>query len=379
VGYRAILAGGGTGGHLYPALNLAEALQRRADDGLEVLLVGAQRGIEARVLPERGVPHRLLPLEPLYRSRPWRNWRLAVSAARCAHALRALFAEFRPHLVVGTGGYVAGPVVGWAVLRGLRTAIQEQNSYPGLTTRWLAPYVDQLHLGYEEAMSKLLPGRYTEVRIHGNPIRWPAERPHPTSVRSQFGLRPGRVLLVVGGSQGAAGVNAPLLAALEAVARGALPPLPRDVQILWSTGPAHHGELAARLARLSDRVAVRAVPYIAEMERALSITTLAVSRAGALALAELCAWGVPALLIPLPHAAADHQRFNARTLEAAGAATVIEEAELAGAPERLWKAVLELLGDRGRLQFMAQAALARGNPHAADAIAADLWRLMEDR
>ena len=175
--YRAIIAGGGTGGHLYPALNLAEALRRSARNEIEILLVGAQRGIEARVLPERGVPHRLLPLEPIRRSRPWQNWRLLRSAIVASREIRRLLDSFAPDLVVGTGGYAAGPVVGWALARGLPTAIQEQNSYPGLTTRWLAPYVDQLHLGYEEAMKNLWPGPDTLVRVHGNPIRWPDKRP----------------------------------------------------------------------------------------------------------------------------------------------------------------------------------------------------------
>ena len=379
MGHRAIIAGGGTGGHLYPALNLAEALKRLAGDGIEVLLVGAQRGVEARVLPERGLPYRLLPLEPIYRSRPWRNWRLVVSAIRCGRELQHLFRSFQPALVVGTGGYAAGPAVAWGIAHAIPTAIQEQNSYPGLTTRWLAPYVDQLHLGYEEAMKHVWPGGEAEVRFHGNPIRWPDERPNPQVVRAEFGLGPGRVVLVVGGSQGAAPVNEALLAAVEAANAGALPPLPPDAQILWSTGPAHHASVTGRLGRMGDRIAVRTVPYVARMEWALSITTLAVSRAGALALSELCAWGVPAILVPLPHAAADHQRRNSRALEADGAAIVLEEATVTEDPGHLWLSLVRLLNEPWVLDGMAEASRARGNPHAADEIAADLWRLLEDR
>jgi UDP-N-acetylglucosamine--N-acetylmuramyl-(pentapeptide) pyrophosphoryl-undecaprenol N-acetylglucosamine transferase len=379
VGHRAIIAGGGTGGHLYPALNLAEALKRLAGDGIEVLLVGAQRGVEARVLPERGLPYRLLPLEPIYRSRPWRNWRLLVSALRCGWDLHSLFESYRPGLVVGTGGYAAGPVVAWGIGRGLPVAIQEQNSYPGLTTRWLAPYVDQLHLGYGEAMRHVWPGGEAEVRVYGNPIGWPDERPQPDAVRTEYGLGPGRVVLVVGGSQGAAPINEALIAAVEAANAGDLPPLPPDAQILWSTGPAHHASVSARLGKMGDRVALRTVPYIERMEWALSITTLAISRAGALALSELCAWGVPAILVPLPHAAADHQRHNARALEAAGAAIVLEEATTSQDPGRLWLGLVRLLNEPWDLDAMAEASRARGNPRAADDIAADLWRLMEDR
>ncbi|NIR46131.1 MAG: UDP-N-acetylglucosamine--N-acetylmuramyl-(pentapeptide) pyrophosphoryl-undecaprenol N-acetylglucosamine transferase [Gemmatimonadetes bacterium] len=380
--HRAIIAGGGTGGHLYPALNLAEALARRAKRGgesIDVLLVGAQRGVEARVLAERGVPHRLLPLEPIHRSRPWRNWRLVPSAFASSRAILRLFREFEPDLVVGTGGYAAGPVVAWALLRGLPTAIQEQNSYPGLTTRWLAPYVDQIHLGYGEAMRMLWPGPNTDVRVHGNPIRWPEERPHPEVVRQEFGLGPGRVVLVIGGSQGAAPLNEALLAALGVMNAGRLPPLPADAQLLWATGPAHFKEVRRRLEPLRGRVAVRTVPYISEVERALSITSLAVSRAGALALSELCAWGVPSVLVPLPHAAADHQRMNARSLAADGAAVVVEERDMRNDPGSLWQTIVHLLQGATLLEEMGAASQARGRPRAADAIADDLWRLMEDR
>jgi UDP-N-acetylglucosamine--N-acetylmuramyl-(pentapeptide) pyrophosphoryl-undecaprenol N-acetylglucosamine transferase len=379
VGHRAIIAGGGTGGHLYPALNLAEALQRRGRDDFEVLLVGAKRGIEAQVLPERDVEFRLLELEPIYRSRVWRNWRLARSAITSSREILRLFKQFEPDLVVGTGGYAAGPVVGWAAIKGLPTAIQEQNSYPGLTTRWLAPYVDQLHLGYEEAVRMLWPGNNTDVTVHGNPIRWPDQRPHPDVVRKEFGLGPGRVVLIVGGSQGATPINDAVITALGAVKGGKSAPLPPDAQLLWATGPAHFKEVRRQLERLRGRVPIRTVPYVSEMERALSIASLAVSRAGALALSELCAWGVPSVLVPLPHAAADHQRWNARSLAADGAAVVVEERDMIRDPGELWRTIVHLLQGPTLLEQMSAASQARGKPHAAVEIASDLWRLMEDR
>ncbi len=379
MGHRAIIAGGGTGGHLYPALNLAEALQRRGGDEIELLLVGAKRGVEARVLPERGVPHRLLALEPIHRSRPWRNWRLLPSLFASGRELRRLFREFAPDLVVGTGGYAAGPVVAWAIFKGLPTAIQEQNSYPGLTTRWLAPYVDQLHLGYEEAVRMLWPGNNTDVKVHGNPIRWPEQRPHPDVVRQEFGLGPGRVVLIVGGSQGATPINDAVLSALGAVKGGKLPALPPDAQLLWATGPAHFREVRRQLELLRGRVPIRTVPYVSEMERALSVASLAISRAGALALSELCAWGVPSVLIPLPHAAADHQRWNARSLSADGAAVVIEERDVLRDPGQLWRTIVHLLQGESLLKEMGAASRARGKPQAAEEIANDMWRLMEDR
>jgi UDP-N-acetylglucosamine--N-acetylmuramyl-(pentapeptide) pyrophosphoryl-undecaprenol N-acetylglucosamine transferase len=228
-------------------------------------------------------------------------------------------------------------------------------------------------------MKNLWPGPDTLVRVHGNPIAWPDPLPDPDQVRRTLGIAPGRVVLVVGGSQGALPLNEALIGAIEAVTAGDLPPLPPDVQLLWSTGPAHYADVSRRVGLADDRVRVRTLPYISEMERAMSVATLAVSRAGALALAELCAWGIPSVLVPLPHAAADHQLRNAQALEAAGAAVVIEEAQVRKAPQRLWQTVLELLNAPWDLEEMGRASFARGNPSAADDIAADLWRLLEGR
>ncbi|NIP78757.1 MAG: hypothetical protein GWM90_05955, partial [Gemmatimonadetes bacterium] len=154
---RVVFAGGGTGGHLYPALNLAAALEAlRAD--VQIHFAGAKRGIEARVLPEKGMPHVLLPLEPIRRSRVWQNWRLAASAVGTLRGLRELGRRVDPDLVVGTGGYASGPVGLWAILRGTPLALQEQNSVPGLATRWLSRRARQIHLGFPEAADALAPG-----------------------------------------------------------------------------------------------------------------------------------------------------------------------------------------------------------------------------
>lgn len=370
---RVLFAGGGTGGHLYPALALAEAL-RRQEPAAEVFFVGARRGVEARVLPERGVPHRLLPFEPIRRARPWENWRLLPAFFGSVAGLRRVFREFRPQLVVGTGGYASGPVVAAGLLRGLPTAVQEQNSFPGLTTRWLAARVRQVHLAFPEALRYLKPGRQTEVFEHGNPIRPPDPTLDRTEARARFGLGGGTVALVVGGSQGARAINQALLEDLRAVAAGRLSAPPAGLQILWATGPAHYEGVAAQLAGAGVGGWVRAVPYLNDMPRALAAADLAVSRAGAMALAELCAWGLPSLLVPLPSAAANHQHHNAVALAEAGAAVLVPEAELGSG--RLWAELLGLAADAERRAALAAGARRRGRPDAADRIVAELLKLM---
>jgi UDP-N-acetylglucosamine--N-acetylmuramyl-(pentapeptide) pyrophosphoryl-undecaprenol N-acetylglucosamine transferase len=373
-----IFAGGGTGGHLYPALALGAALEARAletqVDDLRVHYVGARRGVEARVLPARGVPHTLLPLQPIQRDRVWRNWRLVPALAGTFTGLIRLFRQLRPGLVVGTGGYASGPACMWAVLTGVPVAVQEQNSHPGFTTRLLSRWARQIHLGFPEAAAQLRPGRNTKILNLGNPIVPPDPTLDRRASRRQFDLdAEGTVLLVMGGSQGARAVNEALLAALERVAAGELPPTPAGVQVLWATGPTHEAAVRTRLEPLGlDRVQVRG--YIEDMPAALAAADVAVSRAGAMATAELLAWGRPMLLVPLPTAAADHQTHNAQALESAGAAVMLREAELT--PERLWADVLGLVADDARLAAMSAAARDRARPHAAREIADHLYRLI---
>jgi UDP-N-acetylglucosamine--N-acetylmuramyl-(pentapeptide) pyrophosphoryl-undecaprenol N-acetylglucosamine transferase len=371
---RVLFAGGGTGGHLYPALALGAALRAERAD-VEVHYVGAQRGVEAQVLPRQQVPHTLLPLQPIQRTRVWRNWKLLPAMSGTFVGLARLFTKLRPALVVGTGGYASGPACAWAVLTAVPIALQEQNSHPGFTTRVLSRYARQVHLGFPEAAKHLRPGRRTEVLALGNPIRPPDPALDRTECRAGFGIAPDAVvLLVVGGSQGARALNEALLGALERVARGELPALPPDFAILWATGPAHLERVQARLAGLSVAPAVHVHGYIEAMPRALAASDVALSRAGAMATAELLAWGIPMLLVPLPTAAADHQTFNAQALAAVEAAVHLPERELT--PEHLWTEVLALAGDDARRRHMARAARGRARPDAARDIARSLLRLV---
>ncbi len=370
---RVLFAGGGTGGHLYPALALAAALEEQASD-ITVHFVGARRGVEARVLPRRGVAHTLLPMEPIYRSRVLRNWRLGPSLVRSLSGIAALFRRFRPQLVVGMGGYASAPACLWAVARRVPMAVQEQNANPGVTTKLLARWAKQVHLGFPEAERALRPGPRTRVFALGNPIQPPTAGAQRVESRESLGLpASAMVVLIVGGSQGAHAVNQALLVAIERVVRG-IATRPAALQLLWATGPAHEAAVQTQLAALGVGAWVHALGYIDDMPRALAATDIAVSRAGAMMTAELLAWGIPTLLVPLPTAAADHQTKNARALEAAGAAVCIEESSLT--PERLWDALLRVAGDEATRARMAAAARQRARPDAARDIARELLTLL---
>jgi UDP-N-acetylglucosamine--N-acetylmuramyl-(pentapeptide) pyrophosphoryl-undecaprenol N-acetylglucosamine transferase len=368
----AVFSGGGTGGHLYPALALSRALEDRRPDVVS-FFVGAERGLEARILPERGLPHMLLRTEGLRRDSFWKNLRVIALLVSAVRQATEAFQRLRPCLVVVTGGYAGGPAGLAAILTGTRLVLQDQNSLPGVTTRFLSPFAREVHVAFPESVAALPRGARTKTRISGNPIR-PPVRLERDRAAAAFGLDPdGAVVLVVGGSQGSRALNKATLEAIAGVTRGGKP-RPAGIQILWSTGLSHLSEMEAALGELGRPSWVRIVGYVDEMPMALSVTDLAVSRAGAMATSEFLAWGVPAILVPLPTAAEDHQTRNALALCEAGAALCFSEESLTG--DILWDAIEALLTEPEARMRMSQAALRRGRPNAAREIASSLERFL---
>jgi len=278
--------------------------------------------------------------------------------------------------VVGTGGYASGPAALWGVIRGVPVALQEQNSFPGFVTRKLAGRVRQLHLAFPEARQHLKPGKRTEVFEYGNPIHTPDFSVDRAEARARFGLGAGTVCLVTGGSQGARAVNEALLSDIRGVVDGRLEAPPAGFEILWATGTANFDRINARLGEMGRPAWVKALPYIEDMPGALASADFAIARAGAMSLAELTAWGVPAILVPLPTAAANHQHHNAVALADACAAILVPESELGQG--RLWSDLLSLARDEARRSDLAAKARDRGRPDAADRIALELLRLVEE-
>jgi UDP-N-acetylglucosamine--N-acetylmuramyl-(pentapeptide) pyrophosphoryl-undecaprenol N-acetylglucosamine transferase len=357
-----LIAGGGTGGHLMPALAIADALLEHAS-GVEPVLVGAVRGVEARILPTRDFRFHLLPSEPIYRRTWWKNFRWPFVAGRLLRAVSRVFETEQPAVVLGTGGYASGPVVWWGTRHRIATAIQEQNAYPGLATRWLSRRVRHVYLGLPEAKRLLRFGSGTQVFDTGNPIAPPSPE-RRASARARFGLDGGRaVVLFTGGSQGALALNTALAAWLDTDG-------PPDAELIWVTGRGSFDQFS----RYHRPPHVQVVDFLDPMADAYAVADLVVSRAGMITVAELCAWGLPNILIPLPTAAADHQTHNARVLAEAGASFLLPQAELT--PERLRDAVTDLLRDGLRRKQMAERALARGRPQAAREIVSKLLTLV---
>src|SRR3989441_9587735 len=335
-----------------PALALARVA---ADQGHDVVLVGASRGIEAQILPRHPFRFHLLPMEPIYRRAWWRNLRWPLIAARAWRTAGRVLEDERPAIVIGTGGYAAGPVVWRAQRARIPTALQEQNAFPGLATRLLARGARQVHLGFPEARLRLSPGKRTQVFVFGNPITPPGPV-DAHAARTELGLpAERRTVLVFGGSQGARALNETIARVLQ---RGLL----GDLNLLWGTGATH----VHRYAPLAVPGQVVVQGFFDPIGAAYAAAHLVVARAGAMTVSELCAWGKPSVLVPLPTAAADHQTFNARALANAGASVLLLEREFT--PEAFPKTIVPLAHDDKQLDSRARRARGRGHPNAARTI-----------
>jgi UDP-N-acetylglucosamine--N-acetylmuramyl-(pentapeptide) pyrophosphoryl-undecaprenol N-acetylglucosamine transferase len=351
---RIVVSGGGTGGHIYPALGVAEALR-----GDEVHFVGTTTGPEARIVPASGFRFHAIPCRKLGgRAGVGTVAALATAAWGVARAVR-LLRDLDPDVVFGTGGYATGPVVLAAALLRVPTMIHEGNSIPGRTNRWLARVVRRIAVSYESAIPYFPRARTV---LTGFPVRGAIGGGKAERARAEHGLDSRPLLFAFGGSSGAESIN-------RAVA-GALPLLaPLGLQVLHQTGRGtEHAEPAAGGPDWYHSVA-----YVEGMADALAAASLVVCRAGASTLAELTAAAKPAILVPYPFAHADHQTHNARALVAAGAAVLVPDHELTG--PRLAKEVARLLGDPDGRERMAAASQALGRPEAAERLAAELRQL----
>lgn len=349
-----MLAGGGTGGHLYPGLAVADRLR---EQGVDCRFVGTARGIEARVVPQRGYPLHLIHARGLA-GKPWHKLWALLQTCWGVYDCLGLIARHKPNLLITTGGYVCAPVLLAARLRGLPILMLEQNALPGKVNRKLAGLARRICTSFEESEKFFPPGRCVST---GNPVRQEILQATREQGRQHFKIAADRpVLLVTGASQGAASLNEAILRAL---------PLWKDKPwtIMHLTGPNHLAEVEEKSRPLiqNSMLDYRPIGYMAEMHLALAAADLAVARAGASTLAEFTAVGLPSILVPYPFAAEKHQDYNADTLVKRGAALKLDDSAVV---ELLADTVASLMEDSQRLGKMAEASLAGGRPQALDQI-----------
>lgn len=361
---RVVISGGGTGGHIFPALSIADALRRRLD--ADILFVGAENRMEMTRVPEAGYEIIGLPVAGFDRKRLWRNISVLFKLFRSLRKSRKIISDFKPDIAIGVGGYASGPTLKAAQRAGIPTLLQEQNSYAGVTNKLLGEKAGKICVAYD-GMERFFPA--DRIVKTGNPIR-KALLSYSRSVkeaREAFGLDPERpVLLVVGGSLGALTLN-------ESMEKGIKRIADKGIQVIWQTGK-NFGDRGPAAARGIKGVVV--TPFISDMASAYRAADLVVGRAGAGSISELQALGKPVILVPSPNVAEDHQTHNARALSERGAAVLVTDAE---ARDILVDTAIGLIGDKKKLADMQARILEMGIADSDERIADEVCSLLNKR
>jgi UDP-N-acetylglucosamine--N-acetylmuramyl-(pentapeptide) pyrophosphoryl-undecaprenol N-acetylglucosamine transferase len=354
---RYIISGGGTGGHINPGIAIAREIKAREPDA-EILFVGTEKGLEGDLVPRAGFNIRFIEVRGFKRKLSMDTLRTIGKLIKSFGSIKKIFREFKPDAVIGTGGYVCGPVVFYAALKKLPTLIHEQNAFPGVTNRILSRYVDEVAISFEESRRRFK-GK-ARITLTGNPIRSEFFLLDKEKAREKLGL-PGDMPLVVisGGSLGAEHINN---CVKDMIIRHS-----KDIsyKLIVSTGSRNYDDVMKELKEpLPENIQI--VPYIYNMGEVLAAADLAVTRSGAITVSELSALGVPAILIPSPFVAENHQEYNARALENKGAAVVILQSQLTH--EILYGQIDKLIKDKELRRRMASAAKKCGINNAAPEI-----------
>lgn len=353
---KVIISGGGTGGHIFPALSIAAELQRR-DEQTDILFVGAKGGMEMEVVPRYHYPIEGVWISGIYRQlnlrNIGRNLMFPIKLVRSLMQANRIIRRFKPDFVVGFGGFASGPIGRAAANKGIPLYLCEANAYPGLVTKWLAPKADKILLGNGDAQ-QYFPAEKTVIT--GNPIR-SFELPDQQAAKASLGLDPSKpVLLSLGGSLGARQINRALLASLPKLYE-------TEVQLIWQCGKIYYEELSQQV---SEHPQLQLKPFIQDMATAYAAADLIISRAGGSTISELIALNKPSVLVPSPNVAEDHQTKNALSLTEQGAAELVKDGE---AIDKLLPTALAILEDPARLQTLTAGIKATHKHDSAKEIA----------
>lgn len=361
---KVIFAGGGTGGHIFPAIAMANELKKRYPDA-QIVFVGTKRGLETEVIPEFGFKIYFISVRGIKRKLNRELFLFPYYLAKSLFQSNSILRNINPDVVVGTGGYVSWPLVFLAAWKNIPTAIQEQNSYPGLSTRLLSFFVDKVFIAYPDSINYFL--KKSNLKICGNPVREDISFGEKELALKEFGLEQDKkTLFIFGGSQGSKVINQAILDGLDLLEKK------RDLQIIWQTGKDDFPKIKNITGQ--REITLRIFPFIDDMRKTYAVSNLIVSRSGALTLAEILCCAKPSILIPYPFAAADHQRYNAEFLEKNGAAMVILQKDLNG--EKLANLILDLLKNVSKLEEMKKAAEKLAQPKATSILVDEIVDLL---
>ena len=369
---RVIVSGGGTGGHIFPALSIANAVKAKRPD-TDILFVGAENRMEMQRVPAAGYPIKGLPVSGFDRKHLLKNISVLLRLAKSQRMARRIVRDFRPDVAVGVGGYASGPTLKMAGKQGIPTLLQEQNSYAGVTNKLLAKNARLICVAYE-GLERFFPAE--KIRLTGNPVRQnllEANLSREDGVAA-FGLDASKpVILIIGGSLGARTVNESILAYLKQIESS-------GVQFIWQTGKYYFEEMKRRVAEWKEANNCKldnliVTDFISNMDAAYAAADLVVSRAGAGSISEFCLLGKPVILVPSPNVAEDHQTKNAMALVEKGAAITVRDVEAA---EKLVPTALEVVADKERLATLSKNVLTMAFRDSASVIADEVIKLAEE-
>ena len=364
---RVIMTGGGTGGHIYPAISIADEIKKRHEDA-DILFVGAERGLEKTIVPDNGYPIELIPVHGLNRKKPLKNIKLIKEMGKSGKRSKEIIEAFDPDVVIGTGGYASAAMVKTAQKMDIPTYIHEQNAFPGMTNRMLEKHVRKVFLGFEDASGYF---KHPEKQVvSGNPVRRDFLSTDRKTAREKIGFSEDDfVLLAFGGSQGAGRINRAMIGVIEAF-RGT-----EGMKICLGTGSFYYeamlDEFKTRGIEPDDDIQVR--EYINDMNLYLAAADLVISRSGAITVAEVTSCGIPAIFIPSPMATGNHQYFNAKAVAERGGAMVIEEKDLSD--DGLVSVIKRMRKEPDILKDMAGKSLLAAPKDAAGAICDNIEEL----
>lgn len=360
-----IISGGGTGGHINPGLAIAKEIKKNEPDA-KILFIGTKNGLEGKLVPRDGYEIQFIDITGFKRKLSFDTVKTINKLLKSFSSINKIFKEFKPDAVIGTGGYVCGPVVFAAALRKIPTLIHEQNAFPGVTNKILSRYVDQVAISFEEARSRFK-GK-AAITLTGNPIREELFSLSRQTAREKLGLSKETPLVVIfGGSLGAEHINECVKSMINSHAK--------DIShhLILSTGMKHYEKFMQEIqGPLPDNI--EAVPYIYNMGEVLAASDLAVTRGGAITVSELSALGIPSILVPSPYVAENHQEYNARALEDRGASVVILQQQLDS--DILYGQINKLINNKDLLIKMSSAAKKNSKLNATSSIYALLKKAM---
>ncbi|MBC2575894.1 undecaprenyldiphospho-muramoylpentapeptide beta-N-acetylglucosaminyltransferase [Peptostreptococcus canis] len=356
---KVILSGGGTGGHVYPAIAIANKIKENHPEA-EILFVGTKNGIESTIVPKYGYQIKFIEVKGFKRKIDFENVKRVLMFLKSLSDSKKIIQEFKPDLVIGTGGYVSGSVVLKASKMGIKSCIHEQNSFPGITNKMLSKNVDFVMTSFDDSHKRFPESARKKLVLTGNPVREEILNSEKEKSREILDIpKNKKMLLVAGGSGGSEEINDALKTALPRLVK-------EDIAFTISTGKDYYEKFMKMYGKLNFKEHQRVVPYLDDMANNLAACDLVIGSAGAISMAEMTAIGVAAIIVPKAYTAENHQEYNAKSLESAGGGICITERELC--PEKLSNTIFSLLKNTQKLEEMARCSRKFGKRDSIDII-----------